>query len=368
MRDLSRSFLNTCFRLDGRAAREQMQDSRWDWESLFAAASEEAVLPALYGFTRKLQFDESLPVPVAEFLSQVETLNAERNAAIMEEVKHAVRLLNEAGIQPVLLKGVAYLVAGMYDTWAARYLADVDLLIPETQLDQAARILIQNGFEPDESDVFAHFRHHHPPLRRHGSIHLELHRELTVHKAGVLLPVHEILDSATAFDLEGIKFLTPCPEHMMTHLIMHSQLQHPYNERIWPPLRAMYDLVLLHRRFGGEIDWNRIQDRFRAAGHYGTFVLHILRVQDALGFDPPFRVRLRAWLRLAWQRRQILRRFPTLRYMDPVYMFSIVINRRLSMLARVLRTPRGLNHLRAEVLRTHIYTRFFEDIVEGRGK
>ena len=38
----------------------------------------------------------------------------------------------------------------------------------------------------------------------------------------------------------------------MDHLTMHSQLQHPYNERVGPLLKEMYDLVLLQRRFGKE--------------------------------------------------------------------------------------------------------------------
>jgi hypothetical protein len=303
-----------------------------------------------------------------DFLSSVELLNAERNDAILGEVKLAARLLNEIGIQPVFLKGLAYLVMEVYDMPAARYLADVDLLVPELQLDQAVRVLMQNGFEADKGDPFAFFRHHHPPLMRPGSVHFELHYTLTTGKAGRLLPVREMIESSIAVDLEGLKVRVPCPEHMMTHLILHSQLQHPYNERIWPPIKAMYDLVLLQRRFEGEIDWNRIERRFRAAGYYGILALFLLRVQDSLGFPPPFCVQLTAGMRFEWQRRQLLRRFPSLRYADPVYMFSITVKRRLPVLVRILQTPHGLRHLLDELRKTHIYERFFEDLVKGHGQ
>jgi hypothetical protein len=367
MSDLSHRVLCSWFSSDSGEARAQIDNADWDWEQLFAEASEEAVLPALHSRARELNLHESLPQPVMEFLSSVESLNAERNEAILGELKIAVRLLNEVDIQPVLLKGLAYIVTGVFDTSAARYLADVDLLLPEGRVDEAAQVLMQNGFEVEERDPFAHFRHHHPPLMRPGAVHFEIHYALTMSNTGVLLSAGEVIESSRSVELDGFQVRVPCPEHMMTHLIMHSQLQHPYNERIWPPVRAMYDLVLLQRRFENEIDWSRIQGRFKAAKLYRTLALHILRVQESLGFRPPFRVQLAAELRVAWYRRQILRRFPALRYLDPIYMFSIIIGRRLPMLVRILRTPRGLSRLRDELLKMHIYESFFQDMIKGRG-
>jgi hypothetical protein len=369
MKDLSHHFLRSCFHLNDCEAwmKTQTQGAGWDWERLFAEASDEAVLPALYGRMHSLGLSDSLPHPVLDFLSSVESLNAERNDSILAEVKVAVRLLNQIGIQPVLLKGVAYLTTGVYDAPAARYLADVDLLISETQIDRAVQILIENGFEAMEGDPFARFRHHHPPLRRPGAVHFELHHTLIMGDTSILLPVSEVIASSTVVDLDGSQVRVPCPEHMMAHLIMHSQLQHSYDERIWPPIKAMYDLVLLQRRFGDEINWNRLAQRFRAAGHYRTFALHLLRIQDSLGFYPPVRLELTARLRVAWWRREILRRFPMLRYLDPVYMFSIVAGRRLRMAAKILQTPRGLSCLCSELLKAHIYRSFLGDMVKGRG-
>jgi hypothetical protein len=49
MKDLSHRFLCACFRGDGGEAWTLMQNAGWDWERLFAEASDEAMLPALYG-------------------------------------------------------------------------------------------------------------------------------------------------------------------------------------------------------------------------------------------------------------------------------------------------------------------------------
>jgi hypothetical protein len=367
VKDPSHSFLSSCFHVDGIAARTQMPSDEWDWERLFAEASDEALLPALYSRTLELDLHGSLPSSVSDFLSSVESLNAERNEAILGEVKLAIRLLNEIGIQPLLLKGAAYLATGVYNIQAARYLADVDLLITDAQINVAAQTLMQNGFQLAENDPFARYRHHYPPLMRPGAVHFELHHTLTIRNTGILLPAREMIEASITVDLNGIQVRVPSPEHMMTHLIMHSQLQHPYNERIWPPIKAMYDLVLLQRRFGNEINWHRILDRFRAVGHYDTLALHVMRVQNVLGFQPPFQIQLTAALRLAWCRRQMLRRFPRLRYVDPVYMFSIGIGRRLPLLFNILLTRHGLSCLCDELLKPRIYERFFEDILKGRG-
>jgi Uncharacterised nucleotidyltransferase len=364
MNNLSHQFLCSCFRLDGDA---WTQIGSWDWEQLFAEASEEALLPALYSRVRDLGINEFLPQPIADFLCSVESLNAERNDAILAELKLAVRLLHGVGIEPILLKGVAYLATGVYATPAARYLADIDLLIPEKQITQAAQVLMQHEFEVEDNAPFARFRHHHPPLKRPGAVHIELHRTLTMSRADMVLPARDMIQSCITADLDGLSVRVPCPTHMMVHLIMHSQLQHPYNERIWPPIKAMYDLALLQFRFQEEIDWSFIERRFTTAGHHRTLALHLLQVGESLGFRTPLRVQLTAGLRIAWNRRKLLRRSPRLRYLDPAYMFSVTIGRRWRIMAKILQTPGGLRYLSGEFRKADIYQSFFEDMVRGRG-
>lgn len=360
--DIHRRFLCACLRHDHTQARALAQTPGWSWERLIHTASDECVLPALPG---KIQ---DAPSDVSDFLSGVEYLSAERNRAIFDELKTAAHILNQAGIQPVLLKGIAYLAARVYSHPAERYLVDVDLLIAPEQSAAAVEILAQNGFASDETDAFGRFRHHHPPLRRPGSISFELHHSLGLGTCGAILPVREVIERSTSLDLDGAQVRLPCPEHLMTHLILHSQLQHPYQERIWPPLRALYDLVRLQHRFAGSINWTGIENRFRRAGQYGLFVLHLLDVRDALGLELPIELHLSLLTRLRHLRRKFLRRFPALRYLDPIYMLSTVFTRRLRVLRNMLRTPGGLKHLLSQLLKLPVYQRFFVDLLEGRGR
>jgi len=356
-------YLAACFRRQTAQFQTLIGQPDWDWDALFADASTERVLPALSGV-----LPAGLPAPIAEFLKAVAEANRERNHAIRAELKHAVRLLNGIGLEPVLLKGVAYLETGVYPDIAARYLVDVDLLLPETRRHAGASALLEAGYVAEDRDAFGHFRHHHPPLRSPGSVSFELHHRMGRDRCERLLPASEVIAGSLPHDLDGLRARVPCPEHLLTHLIVHSQLQHPYNERIWPPLRAMSDLVLLNRRFGSELNWEAVEHRFRASGRYALFALHLMQVNASLGMELPVALRLGPVTRLRWHRRQFLRRRPSLRYADPVYMFSTVLSRRIAMLRKLLTTPHGTRHLLTQILAPRNYARLWTDLIEGRGR
>jgi hypothetical protein len=339
-----------------------------NWEDLIRIAEQERVLPALCARVQETGISSQVPGEVADFLSAVEELNLERNQAILTELGVVAALLNEAGIEPVLLKGAAYCVTGVYANPATRYLVDVDLLIPESQLSNGIEVLMQNGFDWDRTDQLGRFRHHHPPLQRKGSVCFELHHSLGTGSCRTLLPASEVIKLSVPHEFQGARVRVPSPEHLMTHVITHSQVQNPYNERIWPPLRAMYDLVLIQRRFESELDWNSIEHRFRKAGQSGILAMHLLYVGDVLGVETPFPIRLTGLTYLRWLRRRLLRTLPALRFFDPVYMYSTVLVRRLRLLRDALDAPGGWKHIVRELFAPNVYKRFITDVIEGRGR
>jgi hypothetical protein len=362
-------FLQDCFRWGKTPlASEGLMLTDLNWECLIRIAEEEMVLPALHARLQELGKLSYLPAEVTDFLSAVEELNEERNRAIFADLATVSALLNNVGIEPVLLKGVGYCLTGVYANPAMRYLMDVDLLIPEAQLPTAVDVLLQNGFDWDRNDQLGRFRHHHPPLRRTGSVSFELHHTLGMGVCKSLLPASEVLEQSVRQDLEGARVRVPCPEHLMVHLIMHSQIQHPYNERIWPTLRAMYDLVLLRHRFDSEIDWSRVERRFRTACQSGLLAMHLLQVEDVLGAEAPFPIRLTGLTYLRWTRRKILRKLPALRFLDPIYMCSTVLVRRLRLLRNALDVPGGWRQIVRELFAPRIYKRLIIDVIEGRGR
>lgn len=339
-----------------------------NWEEFIKFAVQERVLPGVHGRLQAIGVGSKIPIDVMDFLCAVEEMNRERNRAILAELATVIRLLNKVGIEPVLLKGSAYLATGVYTHPAARYLVDVDLLVPQALLSTGIEVLTRNGFKWDDQDRLGHFRHHHPPLRRAGRVPIELHHSLGMGTCNAILPASEVLNESVRQEFLGAIVRVPSPEHLMVHLIMHSQLQHPYQERIWPPLRAMYDLVLVQRRFEDLLDWSGIERRFRAAGHDGLLALHLAQVRDTLRAKVPLPTRFAGLTHVRWLRRRLIRRVPEVRFVDPVYMFSTVLVRRLRLLQNALKLSGGWKVILTELAKPGVYSRLKADLLEGQGR
>jgi hypothetical protein len=300
------------------------------------------MLPALGDRSRSLQIEASLPTEIGNLFNTAETLNAQRNRTMLAEAVYIAALLNQVGIQPVALKGLAYLLTGAYPNPGVRYLLDIDLLIPVHQIPSAAACLKQNGYFESESDKLIQFRHHLPAFRRAGSTAIELHHRLGREICDRLLPASTMIAAARPLTRSGATFLIPSPTHLVSHLIIHSQLAHPYQQRIFPPLRALVDLIQLQHHFGPEIDWPSLVGTYRANGEYATLALHLEHANRVLGFpmDPSVGLgSLSLSLRLRQGRRRLLNRHPTLRFFDPTYLFMSLFSRRLRLMPQILRTP-----------------------------
>jgi hypothetical protein len=175
-----------------------------------------------------------------------------------------------------------------------------------------------------------------------------------------------VIGRSGAVDLDGLCVRVPAREDLLTHLIMHAQ--DPYHQRIWTPIRAMIDLLLLDRRFGPDLHWESVANRFSAAGKYGVFALHLLQVEHSLGLALPLRVRLNPFLRFYQHHRKALQRHPKLRYFDPFYMLPMALAQRLRTLRKVLATKNGARYVVSRLLAPGIYMRIWADLVEGRGR
>jgi hypothetical protein len=360
------AFLTVC--LDGRVDSPARfpQGPGHDWEGLIRAASRELVLPALSDRLRQIGVQP--PPEVAEFLATVEDLNCARNFRILEEMKAIAAILNGVGIEPVALKGAAFLLAGVYPKPGCRYLCDLDLLVPHSDLGAAAEALERDGYRQDARDAMARFRHHYPQLQRpcvdgFGSAPVELHHSLGHGISRKILSGEEMLRGSQVAEWNGVRIRVPSPEHLATHLILHSQIHHCYSERIWPPIRAMYDLAVLDRHFGSRLNWADVQRRFQSCGRKNTLLLHLLQVRNALGMPLPFAFDLGWAGRARWLRRQALNRWPVLRMADPVYLASATLSRRIQFLTSIVSAPGGWKSAAQTLVRPGFYRRLLAEII-----
>jgi hypothetical protein len=323
---------------------EVFSRSDWNWEEVIRIAADETILPPVSARLEELGIRDALPRDVSEFFVAYTALNAERNQRILHQIEEVASLLNRAGIEPVVLKGPSYLLTKVYENPAHRFILDIDLYVPETRIEDAFSILNGLGYSAGDPDPIAWAAHHLPALVHPDKIRVELHHSLGSGRCHGLLPPDEIFARSRRFQLGASTVRIPHPSDLMTHLIVHSQIHHGGDQRMWPPLRVQYDLVLLNRRFAREIDWMEIQDRFRRHRFLTVLQLHLLQVATGFESPPPFPLKLGPLGRLRWYRRRILWRSPGLRFVDPLFFLSSVTNVRPSF-GRVLQAKGGIRFL-----------------------
>jgi len=325
------------------------------WEALIQTASEENILPALYGRIQKLKLAADLPRDVSEFFSTVQKLNLDRNRLALAEAASITKILNSVEIEPVVLKGIAYLLTGTYGDVASRYLIDIDLLVPQSQLPVAVEALRFRGYAPADPDAPPIWHHHHPLLLSPKNVGVELHYCLGLGMCKSLLSGEEMIRRSSLQEREGARFRVPSPEDLITHHIMHSQIQDRYFQSVWPALRNMYDLALLAEHFKPTLDWSVVENRFRRHRRYGVLAMYLLLVASVLEMDRPFPIRLDGMNRVRWFHRRVLRTFPALRRIDPFYILSSTITHRAHLIRDFQRAAGGWGHLLSILFRMRFY-------------
>jgi hypothetical protein len=117
---------------------------RVDWMGVLRTANHALVTPTLAAALEGRRADE-VPEDVRLFLAEVARRTAERNRRLAAQLADAARALNAAGIEPLAIKGAAFLL-GPGDQASARILADLDLLVAPEAVETAIAALEPAGF------------------------------------------------------------------------------------------------------------------------------------------------------------------------------------------------------------------------------
>ena len=171
------------------------------WESMIAAATTYLIAPFIHPALEQHQFLGLAPTPVRDALEALYLLNAQRNAALAGQVERVSRVLNQAGIEPIWLKGAARLISG--SKWSKmRVLSDLDLWVPEHQTLRTNEALCADGYVHPEPYANGYVEDHHlAPLWREGEpAMLEVHRGLVTRTRAPVLPLGRFQRDALLFE------------------------------------------------------------------------------------------------------------------------------------------------------------------------
>ncbi|WP_375381307.1 nucleotidyltransferase family protein [uncultured Sphingomonas sp.] len=192
------------------------------WTRLLTVARAEQLIGSL---AHRLH---GLPLPgrVAAILADARSAAEQGRMAALWEAEMARRALGDLGIPVLLLKGTAYVAAGL-SAGQGRSIGDLDLLVPASALADAETALLAAGWEWVKADAYddAYYRrwmHELPPL-----IHRERDRMADVHHT-ILPPTARRTPDAAALIADAVPLgeapgglSVLCPEDMVVHATLH---------------------------------------------------------------------------------------------------------------------------------------------------
>ncbi len=186
--------------------------------------------------------------------------------------------LQQADIDAVVLKGLA-LIARFYRDPGLRPMADVDLLVRESDVERASELAVSLGWHPRHRPTAAFRRVKHAgPFDHPTGVTCDLHWRVFAEADGGADDDLWAATEAAEFQGTRLRVLSPADQllHVCTHAARWSEV---------PPIRWVADAVLILR--DGPIDWQR----FMAHAAQRRFVLRMRRMlgylQQALGVDIP---------------------------------------------------------------------------------
>ena len=217
-----------------------------DWTALLAIARAESLIGSL---AYRLK---DVPVPArVEAALDVARCDADRaRRHALWEAEMAWRALQPLGVPVILLKGTAYVAAGL-QAGVGRSIGDLDILVPRDSLDRVQEALLAAGWEWVKESAYddlyyRQWMHELPPL-----IHRERDRMIDVHHTILPLtarpkplPLH-LIDRSRPLDSE-LRVLSP--EHMILHAAAHLIA----DGDLKGGLRNLWDIDRLCREFSGQ--------------------------------------------------------------------------------------------------------------------
>ena len=287
-------------------AQSDLPATEAEWRNVLRRSCAHLVTPALrWAFWEEGRISE-LPADVLEFIDAVYALNLEGNRHYEDQLADLIRSLNSIGVRPVLLKGAAALVCGLYPTSGERMIADIDVLVPAPRLPEILDHLTARGYgvqstekELPDPNGFETRSHHYAPL---DSPDWPVRVELHVHPVQLpfvqLLTSGEIFSDATPSLWRGGECLLPSPTHFILHNVIHAFLVNFVRGGAQLPQRQLFEFVRASQTYGERIDWNAVKTRFDAFGCRNALRQYIAFSHAYFCFNAPPEIDIDRWNRL----------------------------------------------------------------------
>jgi Uncharacterised nucleotidyltransferase len=267
-----------------RALSAEIDGMRLGWESVVSLANEHFVTASLWAALLKSDASSDLPEDLQEYLAAIHRLNSDRNEQLKRQTSEVVGHMNRLGITPILLKGAAHLHTDTFDDGGARMMSDLDILVPEGELEIAWDGLIDAGYQPHPGTVVKYDVHHHlAPLVRPGEpAPIELHRQV-LFTDRELVSAESARRSARTVAAGDLALQVLSPTNQVLQNFWHSEVDDDGYRRGILSIRYLHELVRLDANYSRDIDWSFIRHMVDARGMGCALEAYLYHAHRLLG-------------------------------------------------------------------------------------
>jgi hypothetical protein len=232
------------------------------WRLILERAYTHQVYPLLYRSLGAIGFP-GVPDAVQAKLKGAFLANAFRNQLLAEELARLLGLLGEAGIPVIPLKGVT-LAESLYGDTAYRVCADIDILVPPSDVLRARRVILGSGYSSPFTDKFFVRHQFHTTadctLFKENELEhcpVEVHWTLLQHSSKDPEAVADLWSQARPQDFFGIRAFNLTPEWQYLHLATHAA------SHKWQALKWLSDIheLCVSGSDGQNLDWDQIKQK-----------------------------------------------------------------------------------------------------------
>lgn len=290
-----------------------------DWDLLLRVARRTRLLGRIEADLAAAGLLGAVPERAGHHLRAARNVVAHRHTLTTWEIDRILWGLEGVDVRPILLKGIAYAMAGLPPA-RGRLFADVDLMVPEARIEEVEKTLLGRGWfrkalDPYDERYYRVWSHEIPPLR-----HRERETEIDIHhtilpRTSRLKPDPALLFAA-ARPLAALaapsgagpaqpqgaeprtlsadpRLQVLAPADMVLHSLVHLFLEGDPQDGL--RMRDLVDAHDLLRHFGAEPEfWGSLVPRARELGLTRPLYYGLRYARRILGTEVPHAVRAAA--------------------------------------------------------------------------
>ncbi|MDY7032098.1 MAG: nucleotidyltransferase family protein [Thermodesulfobacteriota bacterium] len=236
-----------------------------DWEYFLKKARSEGISPLVFlEYGKIITNKEIVPDHVTEELEKDYYTNVSRNTILLSKLGNILHVLNEEGIQVIVLKGAA-LAETVYGNIALRPMTDVDLLVRKEDMLMIDKQLKALGYFPSDRSIgdidfsstylttldYRHASTHSPSFH----IHWHFINSSIPNKHYIRdIDMEDIWQDAQKTNIADAETLVMAPHHLLIHLSEHAlRISHSFNKLIF-----FCDMNEAIHFYNEKLDWDML--------------------------------------------------------------------------------------------------------------